>query len=67
MEKIQTSMNLWMKITTFGFKAAAAIVTNVIEHLVSPYTLALLLNDVIPDFPMMRHSRLSDVPTKKNF
>jgi hypothetical protein len=46
--KSQTSINLWAKITTFGFKAAAAIVTNVIEHLVYPYTLlALLRNDVI--------------------
>jgi hypothetical protein len=44
MGKIQTSINLW---ATFGFKAAAAIVTNVIEHLVSPYTLAHLCNDVI--------------------
>ena len=33
MGKIQTSINLW---ATFGFKAAAAIVTNVIDALSVP-------------------------------
>ena len=36
MGKIQTSINLRAKITTFGFKAAAAIVTNVIDALSVP-------------------------------
>jgi hypothetical protein len=47
MGKFQTSINLWAKITTFGFKAvkaAAAIVTNVIDAPSAP-----------PPYPLARY------------
>ena len=41
--KFQTSINLWAKITTFGSKAAAAVVTNVMDAHAALYSLAIYI------------------------